>query len=295
MKDQRLHRIAKRQLGLFTRADANRCGFTAYQVRRRVDTGEWQQVRDNVYTHRGRPLKPMILAAAAHLAVPGSVIAGPSAALWYGLPVGDPATWLWTGPRGRSSLPGTAIFRGPLDGGDIRRADGMRITGPGRTVFDCLRVLPEDIALNVLDRALQRWWTHPAEQAQRVRDAGGRHGTARVQRLLVAGCGTRSAAERVAVAILRKAGVTGWTLNAAIYDHHGLVGYGDIVFRQARLVVEIDGWAYHTDRERFQRDRTRQNRLIAAGWTVLRFTWEDLIRRPTEVVRMINFSGTRVQ
>ena len=39
--------------------------------------------------------------------------------------------------------------------------------------------------------------------------------------------------------------------------------------------------------ERFQRDRSRQNRLVAAGWTVLRFTWRDLVERPGYVVRTI--------
>ena len=33
----------------------------------------------------------------------------------------------------------------------------------------------------------------------------------------------------------------------------------------------------------FQADRTRQNRLVAAGYTVLRFTWADLTLRPDDV------------
>jgi very-short-patch-repair endonuclease len=52
-------------------------------------------------------------------------------------------------------------------------------------------------------------------------------------------------------------------------------------------VIEIDGWAFHSDQERFQRDRSRQNRLVAAGWTVLRFTWSDLKDRPEAFVAAI--------
>jgi very-short-patch-repair endonuclease len=59
------------------------------------------------------------------------------------------------------------------------------------------------------------------------------------------------------------------------------------VFAKARLVIEIDGFAYHGDRDRFQRDRTRQNRLVAAGWTVLRFTWADLRHRPGQFVAAV--------
>jgi hypothetical protein len=300
MQDQRLHRLAARQLGLFTRADAARCGFSEYQVRRRIHVGEWQRVYGKVLAHRARTVTPMVLAAAAHLAVPGSVVAGPSAALWYGLPVGAaPVRWLWTGPGGRGSVADVRILRDPLAKADIRRADGIPITGPGRTIFDCLRILPEDTALNVLDRALQQGWTTRGELATRAEEHAARHGTARAIRLLATAGGYRSAAERMAGALLRSAGITGWGTNVEIYDHAGLIGYGDIVFRSARLVIEIDGWAFHSDRDSFQRDRTRQNRLVAAGWTVLRFTWNDLKQRPDDFVaavrRMINFSGRNPQ
>lgn len=284
MDEHRLHRLAAGKLGLFTRADATRCGFTPYQIRRRLGTGEWQRVRGRVFAFRGRPLIPRLLVAAAHLATPGSVVAGPSAALWYDLPVARPGMWLWTGPNGRGSVDGVRLLRDRLAGDDVRRGDGVLVTSPARTVFDCLRVMPEGAALTVLDRALQQGWAWPGELAQRVRDHAGGRGVSRAGRLLWAAAGTRSAAERLAVELLRDAGIGGWVVNAEIHDRAGLVGYGDIVFRTARLVVEIDGWAYHSDRERFQRDRTRQNRLVAAGWTVLRFTWDDLTRRPWKLI-----------
>lgn len=58
-------------------------------------------------------------------------------------------------------------------------------------------------------------------------------------------------------------------------------------FDDARLIVEIDGFAFHSAGADFQRDRTRQNALVAAGWTVLRFTWADLTERPDHVVAVI--------
>jgi len=68
---------------------------------------------------------------------------------------------------------------------------------------------------------------------------------------------------------------------------NGLIGIGDIVFEILKLVVEVDGWAFHTTPDRFHRDRERQNRLVAAGWTVLRFTWRDLVERPEYVLATI--------
>ena len=171
----------------------------------------------------------------------------------------------------------------------------MPVTGPGRTVFDCLRVLPDHAALTVLDRAIQRGWTSFGEQVQRVRAHAGRGGAPRLARLIqAAGGGARSAAERRMLTLLRDARLTGWVANAEIRDASGRIGFGDIVFGAARLVIEIDGFAFHSDPERFQRDRTRQNRLVGAGWTVLRFTWRDLPDRPGDVIRTIRATLQRL-
>ncbi len=61
----------------------------------------------------------------------------------------------------------------------------------------------------------------------------------------------------------------------------------DVAFEARRLAVEVDGWAWHCDVDRFAHDRRRQNALVLAGWTVLRFTWHDLMSRPKEVVAEI--------
>jgi len=42
-------------------------------------------------------------------------------------------------------------------------------------------------------------------------------------------------------------------------------------------------WAYHRDAERFRQERRGQNELVLAGWTILRFTWDDLTHRPDSV------------
>ena len=61
----------------------------------------------------------------------------------------------------------------------------------------------------------------------------------------------------------------------------------DLAFPAAMVAIEVDGMAYHSDAVRFQRDRTRQNLLVSLGWTVLRFTWWDLVDRPDYVVTTI--------
>ena len=65
------------------------------------------------------------------------------------------------------------------------------------------------------------------------------------------------------------------------------MGVLDFAFVAQRVAIEIDGRAWHTASDRFQNDRSRQNRLVLLGWTVLRFTWADLIERPDEVIRQV--------
>lgn len=50
----------------------------------------------------------------------------------------------------------------------------------------------------------------------------------------------------------------------------------DLAFPAHRIAVEYDGRAVHDREDAFLRDRRRQNDLVRAGWTVLRFTAEDL-------------------
>ena len=45
----------------------------------------------------------------------------------------------------------------------------------------------------------------------------------------------------------------------------------DLAFVAERVALEYDGRVAHGD-ARFAQDRARQNALVAAGWTVLRFT-----------------------
>ena len=78
------------------------------------------------------------------------------------------------------------------------------------------------------------------------------------------------------------AAVTGWVLGLRV---DGVVL--DVAFPAARVAIEVDGWAWHSGVDRFRRDRQRQNALVLAGWTVLRFTWHDLTVEPERVVREV--------
>jgi very-short-patch-repair endonuclease len=181
------------------------------------------------------------------------------------------------------------LLREAVDRRDLRIRNGAPVTSLPRTVVDCLRVLPERDGLTLLDRALQVGWIDMPELTERARDLAGRRGAPRLVRLVRAVAdGSRSTAERLLIGVLRSAAIVGWEANARIVDDRGrLLGVADVALRQAKVILEMDGWAFHVDPQRFQHDRHRQNLLVAAGWTVLRFTWRDLTERPGDVIATI--------
>jgi very-short-patch-repair endonuclease len=280
--------VIRQQQGLFRRQQARECGFSRYQVRQRLSNGQWQTVVGNVLAVRGTRIDSTVRDTAAVLALPRAILTGPSAARRLGIVVADQRTYVWLPAVPRRCPPGVRPLLGALTRSELSFADGLWVTGHCRAVFDCLRVLPDDPAMALLDRALQQRLTTVPELAAQVRRFAGRRGAPRLARLLqAAAAGTRSAAERHAVTLLRKARIHGWRANEPIHDANGLIGVGDVVFHAVRLVIEVDGWAYHSDRESFERDRERQNRLVAAGWIVLRFTWRDVTERPGYVVSTV--------
>jgi very-short-patch-repair endonuclease len=140
--------------------------------------------------------------------------------------------------------------------------------------------LPEGSAF--LDRALQRRVRFPTVYRAFCRNMG-RRGSSAAGRLLVAAADRAdSAAERLLVRLLREAGVTGWVLG-----HPFGPWRIDLAFPREKVAVEVDGWAWHVDAERFRNDRRKQNALVRDGWDPLRLTWHDLDGRPREVVEEI--------
>ncbi|HEX7744900.1 MAG TPA: DUF559 domain-containing protein [Micromonosporaceae bacterium] len=68
-------------------------------------------------------------------------------------------------------------------------------------------------------------------------------------------------------------------LQHEVRDRDGyLLGVADLAWLRARVLAEADGRGPHGTPEAVLADRRRQNLLVNAGWTVLRFTWADTLR-----------------
>jgi very-short-patch-repair endonuclease len=61
----------------------------------------------------------------------------------------------------------------------------------------------------------------------------------------------------------------------------------DFLWRDHRLVVEVDGWRFHGHRLAFERDRVRDAELQLLGYSVLRFSWRQLRDEPAAVAATV--------
>ena len=89
---------------------------------------------------------------------------------------------------------------------------------------------------------------------------------------------TRSDLERLFLRVCRRFGVPLPETNVKIGPYTV-----DALWRSRRLVVEIDSYAYHSDRPTFTSDRARDRYLAARGFQVTRYTDDELDRSPDVV------------
>lgn len=285
--------LADRQGGVFHRRQALECGVSRRASRLRIQTREWRPFA-GMLACGPVPDHDRALAWAAFLAAgPESVVSGPLAMRLWGMEChrSDPMVII---PVGRHTPVHVGrTLRVPCAREHRTNVDGLPITVPDRALVDTLMRLRFRDAARVLDRSLQlrytdagrlRWWC-----AQMRR----RHGVVQLRFLAErARDRTWSQAERKAVRLLQRAGIQGFTVNHEVHDVNGvLVAVIDIAFPEQRVAIEIDGFAFHSAPQEFQRDRTRQNLLVRHGWRkVLRFTWDDLTARPQYVINEIRFA-----
>lgn len=276
--------ILVRQAGVISREQAVGAGLSADAVDHRLRRRHWRPLHPRVYLVGGHRADDEVKVRAALLwAGEGAVLSGTAAAWWFGMADRAPASVALTvgGGRHPRSRSGVSVRRRDLAPEDRSVHRGLPVTARPLTVLEAAVELGAPGGL-LLDRALQRWVRFPAVYRAYCRNLGS-HGSASAGRLLVAAADrSASVAERLLVTMLRQAGSTGWSCG---FPTVGFVI--DIAFPAAGVAIEVDGWAWHMDAARAQADKRRQNALVRAGWTILRYTWHDLVGRPAFVLAEI--------
>lgn len=270
--------------GVFSAREARECGVSASAIKRRVRSGAWTVVARGVYIVAGHLRSARAQARIAVLSVHSTaVLGGAAAAWWLGFHDKEPRKHLVftpkRGPHQRSSATAVVRYR-VLHDEDVKAHDGLRATSAALTVLDA----SVELGIAVIDRALlsRRVTVEQLEAAHRRYPK--RHGATVVAGYLrLLGDGARSEAERLTVKLFNDAGITGWVVNLPV------CGYiVDFAFAGIRLGVEIDGLAFHSDDESFQRDRTKRNVLTDSEWRILNDTYRDIVDRPAYVVGQVS-------
>lgn len=286
--------VAAHQFGLFTPAQALAAGATSAQIRRRRGSGRWRTVVGDALMEGGEAAEPWRRAQGAALTWPDAIVCLASAALLYQLPVPDDGTVHVIVPNRRASRGGLVSHRLALGPRDVVGLGLARVTSLDRTLVDCIGRLPKDAAERLVTWAGTRERINRAALAAAVDARPGAWGNPQRRRALEdLATGAYNAAERRLQAILRQAGIAGWDGDQRLQLEPRVVIRADVLFHRERLVLEVDGFEAH-GRRQFQADRTRQNALVAAGYTVLRFTWWDLVDRPADVARQVRSTLARL-
>jgi hypothetical protein len=179
------------------------------------------------------------------------------------------------------------IHRVPLGTDDVTVREGLPVTTPARTWRDLAGVLEPPALLAVTDQLLNGRCSRADLTHQLAGRPTGR-GSARAREVLPVGnpC-AESPMESVLRWLIFAAGLPAPVLQYVVRDAGGLVlGRADLAWPERKVLVEFDG-DVHRERDVFVNDLRRQNRLVAAGWTVLRFTSADVLGRPDEVITEI--------
>ena len=294
--------------GLATPAMLRAAGISRSALSRALSRAEVTRVRPGVYGTG--PLAPWPDFAVTHTGVAPELVQHVRAAL---LALGPDAT---AGGRTAACLRGWGLLVEPQREQDVVvargrwrvRLAGLRVlqrrrvsrellqplqggrpiwvTSAVTTVLDCCRTLPHEQAVVVCDSALRSGQVTLEvlrEAACRLR---GVREAKRVRRALD-DCDPEagSVLESVLRVRMTAAGVTGFGTQQVVRDRGGrYIVRADFCFSGQRLVVETDGARWHPEPTR---DRGLDNRLAAAGWRVLRFTWAQVVHDPGPVLALI--------
>lgn len=215
--------------------------------------------------------------------LPDAVLTGEAAAFLTFWPEHTPGAITATHRRARVVPAGFALSRGVLPPELITEVSGVSVSVPALTALD----LAVDGSGAGIDQALLRRACTLADMHEALRLTPGRPGNvARRGMLHDSRDEPWSEAERLAHAILREAGITGWETNVEVCcgDERYFV---DVAFRRLRLGLEIDGFEAHSKPDQFHRDRQKWSDLTAAGWRLLHVTWTQLVDEPEWVVSTV--------
>ena len=303
VKEDKVAKIAADQHGLVTWEQALGAGIHRRSIDNCLARCRWQPVHEGVYRIAGAPRTWEQDLLAACLAVGGQVavshraaatLAGILPTQFYGVEL--------TVVYARNPAPRDVVVHRLRDLTDrwIVEQDGIPVTSVARTLVDLGAVAPFGVVARALDRAVGRKLVTLAEVRRALGAVArkGRRGVGTMRTLLDergVGADPAGVLEARMAALLRAHGLPPADSEYEVCDERGqFLGRVDFAYPEIKLAVEVDGYESHVALDAFRRDRARQNDLVEAGWTVLRFVWRDVDRLHPVVANRIARTHARL-
>jgi very-short-patch-repair endonuclease len=298
--DSAVGALASAQHGVVSRRQLALAGLGRGAIEHRLRQGRLHVVHRGVYLVGHRAAPPWANEAAALLACgDGAALSHATAAVVWRLLDPGPADGVdarhprrapieVTVPPGRRSLPRQLLRphrTRELGAGEVAIRHGLRVTSPARTLLDLSATASERELRRAVEEALRTRLATAAELAALVASRARRPGTKALRELVTrdeAPALTRSEAEERLLELVRGAGLPAPVTNVRVGGYEV-----DALWRDRRLIVEVDGFAFHSTRAAFERDRRRDADLQALGYRVLRLTWRALQRDRDRVIAQL--------
>jgi len=287
--DREVARVASAQKGVVSRRQLLDAGITRSAIQHRLNHGRLHPYPRGagVYLVGRSSPEPLGAEMAAVLRFGGhAVLSHRTAAAIWGFGERPDGVTVTTVTRSLRSRPGMQVFRvGGLDRRDVRQSHRLPITAPARTLLDVAGCVPVTVLERMLAEARVRGLVRDAQLWAAIERAPHRTGVAALRSLLESERGpalTRSEAERKLLSMIESAGLPRPLVNSRI---RGIEV--DLLWPAAKLVVEMDGYQFHSSRRAFERDRRRDQVLVSSGMRVIRVTWRQLVDEPLAVIASI--------
>ena len=260
--------------GPFRLQDARRARLTWKQLQSR----SFHRLGHDSYAWSVLDADPMLrLRAAIDRLPPEAVFSQRTAAWLHGLdvPPCDPIQVTVPKECGSSYRSGLAVRRAPVPAADVVERKGMPATTILRTLLEIAEARSPIEPVVVFDMALRAALVTPHQLATLAADRAGLKYAKRLRRVVdLADHRSESPMESRLRTILVLSGVPRPELQVDLFDQLGNhLGRADLYYPDQRLVIEFDG---ATHRHSLVEDNRRQNRILAAGYRLLRFTAADL-------------------
>jgi very-short-patch-repair endonuclease len=285
--------LAEGQFGLLTRAQLVELCLSETAIARLVSRGVLRRMRPSVYRLLGAgPGRQQDIVAAQLWAGEEAFASHRTGAEIHGLPYGAPPLIEITT---RSSVRSSDVVvhrRAPWPPGDVVRVHGIRVSTIPRTLLDLAGILPLGSLGRVLDAALHRGVSLEAISCRLEQTAvRGRNGTTNLRKLIdekaEESVAVESPLERDFLTLVRDRSMDEPVAQYPVFVDGHLIARLDFAYPELKIGIELDGYAFHSSRAAFERDRRRLTELVNDGWHMLVFTRSQVKDHPAWVEKAV--------